>query len=100
MTQDVEDLIEKANLTVQQFGQLLMTLKSDEIYEMINKFSEAESASVIFDAMELQGTQKIYTQGREKYWGEVAFKKQFLEHLVEIVKFLEEEREKFAGRKK
>lgn len=91
----VADLIGKANITVESLGHILASMNSKEIYEMINEFNIAEGASVIYDAMELQGTQKIYTQGREKFWGEVTFKKKFLEHLVEIVKFMEEEKKKF-----
>lgn len=93
---EVVNLLEKANLTVQSLGHILASMSSEEIYKMINEFSSAEAASVIYDAMALQGTFNMYEgQGREKFWGEVSFKKAFLEHLVEIVKFLEDERKKF-----
>ena len=89
------ETIELANAIVESFGHLIAPMKSKDIYEMINEFEKAEGMSVVFDAVELQGTQKFYTEGRNNFYKSISFKKKFLEHLVEIVKFMEEERKKF-----
>ena len=88
------DLMEKANITVQSLGTILTAMKSKEIHDIINEFSHAEAASVIFDAQQLEG-QKIYPHGRREYWDAVTFKKQFFELLLPIIEFLEEERKKY-----
>lgn len=85
-----------ANKLILEVGKILTQYDTEQVYEMINQFNLAESASVVFDAMALQGEFNMYEgHGREKFWNNARFKKQFLELVVPLVKFLNEEEAKF-----
>lgn len=86
--------LDKANMIIMQLGALIKNFDADEIKEMISQYNLAESASIVFDAMTLQGVMNMYEQGREKFWSEVSFKKEFLEKLEPLVRFLNEQEAK------
>lgn len=87
------DTIEKSNVMIIQVGSILKHFDADNICKMISQYSLSEAASVIFDAMAMEGVGP-YPGGREKFWNEVSFKKKFLEKLEPVVRFLNEQEAK------
>ena len=84
--------IEEANEMILQVGMLLKHYDADNLNQMITQFSLSQSASVIFDAIAMENSP--YPGGREKFWQQVRFKKEFLERLEPLVRFLNEEEAK------
>ena len=88
-----EELITKSNALIFQIGILLKQFKADDIKRMISQFNHTEAASVVFDAIALETNG--YPGGRTQFYESVKFKKQFLELAEPLIRFLNEEEDKF-----
>ena len=84
--------IRKSNRIILMLGQILKKFDADDIIEMINQYNHAEGASIVFDALAMEGSP--YPGGRAKFWDEVSFKKSFLQKLEPLVRFLNEQEAK------
>ena len=92
------EILDEATVTVLSLGPIIGSMDSEQIIKMINEFSLIESASVVFDAMQLQGSPNIYDgTTREKFWNEVSFRKEFLEKLLPLVQFVEKTKKEIVA---
>ena len=91
------ETVEQANQLIMQIGLILKNFKAENIRKMIGQYDIAESASVVFDAMALEGTPS--PKGRTEYWNNVAFNKRILELALPLIEFLNIEEKNFQEKR-